>query len=113
MKTPAKPEGQQQQIQQQTMAEDSVVCVALGLEKLENITSLRKATIREMGEVCQYLISELFLLSQICRAAGWGVFFCGGHFPCIRCRKLPIVLEGETVLAREEVLGVGRMVLKE
>jgi len=56
MKTPPKPEGRQQQIQQQTMAEDSAVCVALGLEKLETITSIQKTTIREMGKACQYLI---------------------------------------------------------
>jgi len=65
MKTPAKPEGLQQQIQQQTMAhavalkvalnlaEDSVVCVAFGLEKLETITLIRKATIWEIGQACQ------------------------------------------------------------
>jgi hypothetical protein len=42
MKTPPKPEGRQQQIRQQTMAEDSAVCIALGLERLENIASSKK-----------------------------------------------------------------------
>ena len=95
------------------MAEDSVVCVALGLEKLEYITSLRKATIREMGEVCQYLISELFLLSQICRAAGWGVFFCGGAFSLYPMSKLPIVLRRGNCPRKGGGLGVGRMVLED
>ena len=47
------------------MAEDPVVCIALGLEKLENITLIRKATVSEMGEVCQYPFSELFASAKV------------------------------------------------